>query len=180
MSKRDYILADSKAVNELIEKMSEFIISKMKTTNESVLIGIIKRGDIIAGRINNIIREKTGKDIPVGKIDINLYRDDLSLIDYHPTIEHTDIPFDINGKNIFLIDDVFFTGRTIRSALNEIIDFGRPRKILFCTLVDRNSHELPIKPDFAAIDINIPNKNNVNVELNECDSHDRIMIIKED
>ncbi len=178
--KNSYILANKKALKIMIEEMSEFIMNSINQPKNIGLIGIIKRGDIIASRVSKHIENKFKIKIPVGKIDINLYRDDLSLIDYYPHIEYTDIPYDINRKSIILIDDVFFTGRTVRSALNEITDFGRPKKIVLCTLVDRDNRELPIKPDFAAIKLNIPQCNIINVNLKEIDGQDRIIIIKED
>lgn len=179
MNKNDYVLADRASINDMIVKMADFIELNAGRSGSFGIIGIIKRGDIIACRIRDILSSRKRMDIPVGRIDINLYRDDLSLIDYHPSIESTHIPFDINDKTVFLIDDVFFTGRTARSALNEIIDFGRPRKIMLCTLIDREQKELPIKPDFSAAEISIPRNNIVNVHLKEIDGNDSIVIIKE-
>ncbi|MDY6788310.1 MAG: bifunctional pyr operon transcriptional regulator/uracil phosphoribosyltransferase PyrR [candidate division WOR-3 bacterium] len=172
------ILADSNAVSTMIEDIAVRISEKTPSLPNTVLIGIIKRGDIIASRISSIIARRTGIGLPVGKIDINLYRDDLSLIDYHPSIEHTSIPFDINSKTVILIDDVFFTGRTIRSALNEIMDFGRPDKIKLFTLINRQSSELPICPDYSALNKKITKNDIINLHLNEIDGREDIEIIK--
>ncbi|MFO8062132.1 MAG: bifunctional pyr operon transcriptional regulator/uracil phosphoribosyltransferase PyrR [bacterium] len=177
-SKNKEILADSNAVSTMIEDIAVRISDNAPTLSDTVLIGIIKRGDIIASRVSSIIARRAGIELPVGKIDINLYRDDLSLIDYHPTIEHTSIPFDINSKTVVLIDDVFFTGRTIRSALNEIMDFGRPDEIKLFTLINRQSRELPICPDYSALNKRIPKDDIINLHLNEVDGREDIEIIK--
>ncbi len=180
MENKKYSLIDSKEIKGIINQMAISIIDNYPKLKNICFIGIIKRGDIIANRVQRIIKRKTGITIPFGKIDINLYRDDLSTKNYYPIIEYTDIPFDINKKIVFLFDDVFFTGRTIRSALNEIVDFGRPSKILLYVLIDRKNKELPIVPDFSGIEMKIPKKQIVNVYLKEIDKKDEILLIKED
>lgn len=177
-NKSKEILADSNEVSTMIEDLAVTISKHTPALPNTVLIGIIKRGDVIASRISSIIEQRTGTCLPVGKIDINLYRDDLSLIDYHPSIEYTSIPFDINSKTVILIDDVFFTGRTIRSALNEIMDFGRPDEIKLFTLINRQNRELPICPDYSALNKKIPKDDIINLHLNEIDGREDIEIIK--
>lgn len=179
MAKKEYSLVSGRDMNKLIKEMADELVS-LYPLNTLVFIGIIKRGDILARRIQKIIKAKSKVSIPVGKIDINLYRDDLSIIDYHPVIEYTDIPFDINRKTVILFDDVFFTGRTARCALNEIMDFGRPKAICLYTLIDRKQKELPIVPDYSGTEVKLPKSDIVNVHFRETDGKDGIFIIKEE
>lgn len=178
MKRREYTLVSGKDMDKMIKEMADELISSY-SLNNLVFIGIIKRGDTLAGRVQKIIRSRAKVSIPVGKIDINLYRDDLSIIDYHPVIEYTDIPFDINKKTVILFDDVFYTGRTARCALNEIMDFGRPKAICLYTLIDRKQKELPIMPDYTGTEVKIPKNDIVNVYFKELDGKDEIVIIKE-
>ncbi|MGE3063611.1 MAG: bifunctional pyr operon transcriptional regulator/uracil phosphoribosyltransferase PyrR [bacterium] len=177
---KDFKLLGEKEIAGIINSMAIEVIKSKENIENSAFIGIIKRGDIIAKRTADIIEKKEKIRIPIGKIDINLYRDDLSIIDYHPQISSTTIDFDINGKIIYLFDDVFFTGRTIRSALNEIMDFGRPKRVYLYVLINRKSAELPIKPDFSGSDLNIPKNRIVNVHLMEIDGEDDITLVKEE
>ncbi|MEO0288653.1 MAG: bifunctional pyr operon transcriptional regulator/uracil phosphoribosyltransferase PyrR [candidate division WOR-3 bacterium] len=171
MSKKTLILNEND-ISKIIDKMADQILENEKNPEDVAFIGIIKRGDIIAKRVAEKILKKKNLNIQIGKIDINLYRDDLSLIDHQPLVRSTEVLFDINDKVIYLFDDVFFTGRTIRSALVEILDIGRPRTIKLFVLIDRKSRELPIRPDFSGIEIEIPKKDNINVFLKELDGKD--------
>ncbi|MDD3803429.1 MAG: bifunctional pyr operon transcriptional regulator/uracil phosphoribosyltransferase PyrR [bacterium] len=177
---KDFRLMGEKEISSIINKMALEVLKSKENIENTAFIGIIKRGDIIAKRVAEIVEKRENLKIPIGKIDINLYRDDLSIIDYHPQVFSTDIGFDLNDKIIYLFDDVFFTGRTIRSALNEIMDFGRPKKIYLYVLINRVSAELPIKPDFSGSDLSIPKNRIVNVKLKEIDSEDEITLVKED
>ncbi|MEO0281434.1 MAG: bifunctional pyr operon transcriptional regulator/uracil phosphoribosyltransferase PyrR [candidate division WOR-3 bacterium] len=171
MSKKSLILNEND-ISKVIDMMADQILKNEKNLENVAFIGIIKRGDIIAKRVAEKIFKKKNLNIQIGKIDINLYRDDLSLIDHQPLVRSTEILFDINDKIIYLFDDVFFTGRTIRSALVEILDIGRPRMIKLFVLIDRKSRELPIRPDFSGIEIEIPKKDNISVFLKEIDGKD--------
>ena len=177
---KDFKLMGEKELNAIIFNMASEILKSKESLKDVVFIGIIKRGDVIAKRVADIMEKTERIRIPIGKIDINLYRDDLSIIDYHPQISSTDIPFDLNDKIVYLFDDVFFTGRTIRSAMNEIMDFGRPKKIKLYVMIDRKKRELPIVPDFSGSDLNIPKNKIVNVRLSEIDGADEIILLKED
>ncbi|HAF08039.1 MAG: bifunctional pyr operon transcriptional regulator/uracil phosphoribosyltransferase PyrR [bacterium] len=171
MKKRSLIL-NEKDISKIIDSMVSSIVEDEKELKNLAFIGIIKRGDIIAKRVAERIFKLKNIEIPIGKIDINLYRDDLSLIDYQPLVRSTEVLFDINDKVVYLFDDVFFTGRTIRSALVEILDIGRPKMIKLFVLVDRKSRELPIRPDFSGIELEIPKRDNINVFLKEIDGKD--------
>lgn len=175
----EFHFMNDRDINSIVSSMADDILKTSADLDKVCFIGIMKRGDVIAERIRALISKKSGTEIPLGKIDINLYRDDLSLIDYHPQIASTDIPFDLNGRAVYLFDDVFYTGRTIRSALNEIMDFGRPSRILLYVMIDRKARELPIQPDFSGVEAKIPKGQNFDVKFKETDGKDEILLIKE-
>ncbi|PIP14305.1 MAG: bifunctional pyr operon transcriptional regulator/uracil phosphoribosyltransferase [bacterium (Candidatus Stahlbacteria) CG23_combo_of_CG06-09_8_20_14_all_34_7] len=177
---KDFKLMGEKELQSIINSMATDILKSKESLKDIVFVGIIKRGDIIAKRVANIIEQVENCKIPIGRIDINLYRDDLSIIDYHPKISSTEIQFDLNDKIVYLFDDVFFTGRTIRSAMNEIMDFGRPQKIKLYVIIDRKKRELPILPDFSGSELNIPKNKIVNVHFTEIDGIDEIILLKEE
>lgn len=142
------------------------------------VVGIQTRGAHLARRIAKLLGEKTGCDIPVGILDITLYRDDVGDIADQPEVKETDLPFDIEGRPIVLIDDVLFTGRTIRSAMNALIDYSRPQCIRLAVLVDRGHRELPIAPDYAGLVLKTQPDDVVDVNLKEIDEEDSIRVRK--
>jgi len=141
------------------------------------LVGIRRRGVELAARLQNILQKKTAI-IPLGILDITLYRDDLSAVAKQPVVRETQIQFDLDGKDILLVDDVLFTGRTIRAALSELVDFGRPRSIKLLTLIDRGHRELPIQPDFTGKDIRTEKNQSIEVRLKELDGEDKVLLIE--
>jgi len=154
---------------EVLEKMGE---------KDLAIIGIRKRGAILAKRIAERIKTLGKKEIPLGALDITLYRDDLSVIAPQPVVHQTEIPFNLTGKNILLVDDVLYTGRTVRAALDELIDFGRPREIKLLVLVDRGHRELPIQPDFVGKKVTAGENEMVEVKLKESDQIEEVLIIE--
>ena len=154
---------------EVLEKMGE---------KDPAIIGIRKRGAILAKRIAERIKTLGKKEIPLGALDITLYRDDLSVIAPQPVVHQTEIPFNLTGKNILLVDDVLYTGRTVRAALDELIDFGRPREIKLLVLVDRGHRELPIQPDFVGKKVTAGENEMVEVKLKESDQIEEVLIIE--
>lgn len=152
------------------------IIEKNKGTKNLVLIGIKRRGDFIACRFAERIKKSEGKKIPIGALDITLYRDDLQLVSETPIIESTDIAFDLSKKTIVLVDDVLYTGRTIRAAMEEIFNFGRPKAIQLAVLVDRGHRELPIQADFVGKRIPTAKSEIVDVHVKEMDGEDSVLI----
>jgi len=152
------------------------IIEKNKGTKNLVLIGIKRRGDFIACRFAEQIKKSEGKKIPIGAVDITLYRDDLQLVSDTPIIESTDITFDLSKKTIVLVDDVLYTGRTIRAAMEEIFNFGRPKAIQLAVLVDRGHRELPIQADFVGKRIPTAKSEIVDVYVKEMDGEDSVLI----
>ncbi|MBI4650106.1 bifunctional pyr operon transcriptional regulator/uracil phosphoribosyltransferase PyrR [Candidatus Desantisbacteria bacterium] len=170
-------LMSKKQLNDILDELINKIIKKNKDMKDLVIIGIHTRGVYLAKRIALKIKNSKKIDVPQGSIDITFYRDDVSsLRKKHPTVKGTDISFSIVNKNILLVDDVIYTGRTIRAALNELIDFGRPQKIQLAVLIDRGNRELPIHPDFTGKIINTPKHKKIKVQLKEIDETEGVVI----
>ncbi|MFH1504818.1 MAG: bifunctional pyr operon transcriptional regulator/uracil phosphoribosyltransferase PyrR [Candidatus Omnitrophota bacterium] len=165
-------------IKKAIYRLTRQILEKNSNPKELVLIGIQTRGVYLAGRIQAIIREIEKVEPPLGIIDITFYRDDLTAIGPKPQVKETKIDFDLNGKTVILVDDVLYTGRTVRAALDEIMDFGRPKKIEFLILVDRGYRELPIRADYVGKNIPTSRDEQVEVRLKEIDGEDGVVIIK--
>ena len=175
MGKKAKVL-DSEGIKRTIRRISHEIIEKNQGTTSLAVIGIKTRGAYIAERIAKNIKEIEGKELPVGAMDITLYRDDLTEVAGQPVVHSSEIGFDINGAKVILVDDVLFTGRTVRCALDELIDFGRPESIQLAVLVDRGHRELPIRPDFVGKNIPTTKKDRVEVKLEEMDDNEEIVI----
>jgi len=143
-----------------------------------IVIGIKTRGEYLGKRLVERISERTGKDVTFGTIDITLYRDDFENRKNWPRLRKTSIPNDVQGKNIILVDDVLYTGRTVRAAINSIMDYGRPASVKLAVLVDRGGRELPVQPDYAGISIETLDDEMVNVYLEEVDGREEIEIIR--
>lgn len=169
---------DQEGVGRAIMRIAHEILEKNKGTTELCLVGIRNRGVYLAKRLAECIKKIEGVDIDVGILDITLYRDDLTLISSQPVVHKTEINFDINNKNLVLVDDVLYTGRTIRSALDALIDFGRPKSIQLAVLVDRGHRELPIRADYAGKNIPTAQKETVEVHLKESDGADEVIIVE--
>ena len=165
-------------LDSIITRITFQILEKCSNFENIALIGIKRRGAILADRINDKIKEHSGKKAPVGYLDITLYRDDLTEIADYPLLSGTEVDFRVKGKNIILIDDVIFTGRTVRSALDAIIDFGRPEKIILASLIDRGHRELPIQADFTGKYVPTSLHEKINVKLREFDEVDSVSIEK--
>ncbi len=170
------LIMDSEGLKRALKRIAHEIVEKNKGPKNLALIGIHRRGVPIAKRIAGYIEEFEGVKIDIGTLDITFYRDDLSLLADHPIIKGTDIAFDINKKTIVLCDDVLYTGRTVRAALDAMMDLGRPNYIQLAVIVDRGHRELPIRADF--IGKNIPTSKNefVEVRVKEFDGVDNVAI----
>ncbi len=162
-------------IERILKRISHEIIERNKGSKNLVFIGIQKRGVPLAIRIAKNIEELEKNDLKIGRLDITFYRDDVSS-KIKPVIEITDIPFEIDGKDIILVDDVLFTGRTIRASLDAIIDFGRPKTIQLVVLVDRGHRELPIRADYVGKNIPTARDEFVEVRLKEIDEIDMVAI----
>jgi pyrimidine operon attenuation protein / uracil phosphoribosyltransferase len=157
-------------------RLSHEIVEKQAGTEGLLLIGIQRRGVPLARRIADSIRDNEGVDIPVGALDITFYRDDLSLIAQQPVVKGTELPSGIDGRTIVLVDDVLYTGRTIRAAMDALVDFGRPQAIRLAVLVDRGHRELPIRADHVGKNVPTSREEIVRVHLEETDGEDGVEI----
>jgi pyrimidine operon attenuation protein/uracil phosphoribosyltransferase len=163
-------------IRRALTRIAHEIVERNRGTQELALIGIVRRGVPLAQRVAEHIRDFEGAEVPVGNLDITLYRDDLATIGPQPVVRATNIPFDISDKVLVLIDDVLYTGRTVRAALDSIIDFGRPRLIQLAVLVDRGHRELPIRADYVGKNVPTSHSEIVEVELEEHDGTEQVTI----
>lgn len=169
------VLLKAEEYEKVLPRLAAEVIEK-ENLDKLAIVGIRRRGDFLGVRIKNLIEEKTKKEIPIGAIDINLYRDDLSCLSEFPEIKETDIPFDITGKNILLVDDVLYTGRTIRAALNGLFDYGRPARVVLLVLVDRAGRELPVAANYIGIFMNVPEDQYIAVRVKELEGEDVVLL----
>ena len=170
-------LLDISDIEHIIKRMALEIIEAHKSLNKVALIGIHTRGVYLAKRIQELISNTESIELPTGAVDINLYRDDWTRIGHYPTVRKTDISFDVDNKQIILIDDVLYTGRTIRAAMDALVDFGRPARIELAVLIDRGHRELPIQANFTGKFIQTAPDEAVPVLLSECDEADRVDLV---
>jgi len=170
------IILDEAAVRRALTRISHEIIERNKGVDNIILVGIKTRGIYLAKRIAEKIQQIEGRSVPVGELDITLYRDDLVKKTADPKIEGADIPFDINNSKVILIDDVLYTGRTARAALDALMDRGRPSVIQLAVLIDRGHRELPIRPDYVGKNVPTSNEELVAVQLEEIDGKDEVAI----
>jgi pyrimidine operon attenuation protein/uracil phosphoribosyltransferase len=171
-------IADEQAVGRLVARLAQAIVRRNRGIPDLALVGIKRRGVPLARRVADRISVGRRARIPVGAIDITLYRDDLQLVAETPIVRGSEIDFDINRLTIVLVDDVIFTGRTIRAALSELLDFGRPRGIQLAVLVDRGFRELPIQPDFVGRVVRTRPDDLVDICLQETDGRDGIFLTR--
>ena len=170
------VIMDADAMRRAIVRISHEIIERNKGVEDVVLVGIRTRGVPIAERLAAALKNIENVELPVGMLDITLYRDDLSTLAYNPIVHGTEIDLDLNGKTIVLVDDVLYTGRTIRAALDAVIDMGRPKAIQLAVMIDRGHRELPIRADFAGKNVPTSHKESVEVHLEELDGVDEVVI----
>ena len=170
---------DKDYIRRAVVRIAHEILEKNKGTEDLCLVGIRTRGAVLAERIAHSIESIEGQKVPVGVLDITLYRDDLTLVNTQPVVHETLIDFNITGKKIILVDDVLFTGRTIRAALDALIDFGRPANIQLAVLIDRGHRELPIRADYVGKNIPTSLKQNIQVILEENDHAEDEVVIEE-
>ena len=171
-------IMNEKGISRAVTRIAHEILERNAGADTLVIIGIIRRGAALAKRIAEKIKQIEGIEVPVGFLDINMYRDDVHTKLDQPTIEKTEILFDIVDRNVILVDDVLFTGRTIRAALSAIIDFGRPRSIQLAVLVDRGHREYPIRPDYIGKNIPTSRDDRVKVRIKERDNAEMVLVEK--
>lgn len=171
---------DEENIRRALYRLSHEITEHNKGIDDLALVGIRTRGVPLANRLAELIKEHESEAIPVGILDITFYRDDLSLIANHPVLHRTEIPFNLTGKKIVLVDDVLYTGRTVRAALDALMDLGRPDSIQLAVLVDRGHRELPIRADYVGKNLPTAKREVVHVKLKEIDGEDKVIIAEND
>lgn len=171
-------ILDAQGIQRAITRIAHEIVEKNKGTEGLILIGLRSRGVDLARRIAKTLKEIEGVEVPVGVLDVTLYRDDLGRARIQPRVRKTEIPFPIDDKKVVLVDDVLYTGRTIRAAMDGLVDFGRPRLIQMAVLVDRGHRELPIRADYVGKNVPTARGEQVQVMLIEEDGVDRAVILE--
>ncbi len=167
-------LMDAARVARTLDRMAHEIVERHPDLPGAALVGVRSRGVPLALRLAHLVKQASGVDLPVGALDISLYRDDFTTIAPQPVTKGTDIPFSIDGRSVIIVDDVLFTGRTVRAALDQLIDFGRPARIELCVLVDRGHRELPIRADYVGRTVSTSLTQTVQVRLREQDGEDGV------
>jgi len=170
-------LMTGEEISKAVEKIAVQIINKNKNIKDLVFIGIVTRGVHLATRIINEIKKLKKLGLPLGMLDITFYRDDVDSIGKQPLAKETKIDFDINDKKVILVDDVLFTGRSIRAALDEIMDFGRPNSVELVVLIDRGHRELPVYAEYVGKTVKTNYSDKVHVHLKEIDKTDRVVLV---
>lgn len=176
----DRVLLTSEDMRRALVRIAHEIVEANRGTENLVLIGIRTRGVPLAQRLATAIERIEGKAVPVGSLDISLYRDDLSTRGASVQMAPSDMPHDITGKRVVLIDDVLFTGRSVRAALDALIDFGRPQRIQYAALVDRGHRELPVRADYVGKNIPTARAEDVRVRLEETDGRDEVVVLSQE
>jgi pyrimidine operon attenuation protein / uracil phosphoribosyltransferase len=176
MPKTKSLATSSRELNQTLERLTDEIMAKHRDQDALVLVGIRTGGAFLAQRLAAIIARRTSRAVRVGVLDITLYRDDWTQLSHKPLVGKTELPGSIDDQEVVLVDDVLFTGRTIRAALDALIDYGRPRRIELAVLVDRGGRELPIQPDYVGRVLELPPGQRVNVYLSEMGRADEVAI----
>lgn len=178
MGKKEQQILESKEIDRILNRMALEILESHKSTDAVALIGIHTRGVFLAQRLHQYIKNTTGGDLLSGEIDITLYRDDWTQKSEHAVVQTTDIAFSVDNKQIILVDDVLYTGRTIRAAMDALVDFGRPARIELAVLIDRGHRELPIQSNYTGHYAATQRTEVINVMLKECDEVEGVFLVK--
>ena len=176
MSRKKKVIMTAQDIERALARIALQIFERNLETKEIVIIGIHTGGVFLADRIHTIIKKREKVSLPSGSLDITLYRDDWSRVTQNPIVKKTDIPFEIEGKTLILVDDVLYTGRTIRAALDAIMDFGRPSSIQLAVLMDRGGRELPIQADYIGMEIQVKPNQHIHVLLHEDADIDEVVL----
>ncbi len=177
MPSKQTVVLDAKAVGRALRRMADEIVERFGGTEEVVLVGIQRRGVQLGDRLARLIEEREGGHVPRGALDITLYRDDLQTVGPRPVVGKTDLPWSLDGKRVVIVDDVLYTGRTVRAALDELADFGRPARIALAVLVDRGGRELPIHADVVGKSLEVPPGMRIDVLVEELDGEDAVVMV---
>jgi pyrimidine operon attenuation protein/uracil phosphoribosyltransferase len=170
-------LLSAKEINRTLQRLAHEIVEKSGGAEDLALVGIRRRGVPLAQRMAELISGFAGTTVPVGTLDITLYRDDLSTIGPQPVVQSTNIDFNVDDRDLVVVDDVLYTGRTIRAAMNGLFDLGRPKRIRLCVLIDRGHRELPVEASFVGRTVETSDTEIVEVRLRELDSEERVVLV---
>ena len=170
-------LMSATEIDRTLQRVAHEIVERSGGTANLALIGVRRRGVPLANRIAQAMREIDRVEVPVGTLDITLYRDDLSKVAAHPVIQSSDINFSVDDKDLILVDDVLYTGRTARAAMNALFDLGRPRSLRLCVLIDRGHREMPIEASFVGRMVQTSNTEIIEVKLREIDQEERVILV---
>ncbi|MCX7823376.1 MAG: bifunctional pyr operon transcriptional regulator/uracil phosphoribosyltransferase PyrR [Syntrophobacterales bacterium] len=171
-------IMDASEIEDVLDKMAQAILEDMVELEKCVLVGIRTRGVYLANRLKDLIKEKTGRDVSVGNLDITLYRDDWTRLHIYPVVRSTTIPGSLEHKNVVLIDDVLYTGRTVRAALDALLDYGRPNRVYLAVLIDRGHRELPICAQYVGKNVETKGEEHIDVRLKEFDGLDEVLLVR--
>ena len=171
-----HTILDAQACERTLRRMADEIVERTAGTESLVLVGIQRCGVQLAARLARLIEQREGKPVPRGALDITLYRDDLQTVGPRPLVGATELPVDIDGQQVVIVDDVLYTGRTVRAALDELADFGRPARILLAVLIDRGGQELPIRADVIGKSVVVASGDQVDVRVAELDGDDTVVV----
>jgi pyrimidine operon attenuation protein / uracil phosphoribosyltransferase len=171
-------LMSATEIDRTLQRLAHEIVERSGGTANLGLIGIRRRGVPLAQRTARAMREIDGVEVPVGTLDITLYRDDLSTVATQPVLQSSEIPFPVDDKDIILVDDVLYTGRTVRAAMNAMFDLGRPRSVKLCVLIDRGHRELPIEATYVGRMVQTSAREIIEVRLREVDNEERVMLVE--
>ena len=174
------VLFDQDTITRSLKRIAHEILEKNDNLNDVVIIGIKTRGSYLAERLVRLIEVFEGVTVPLGELDITKYRDDITREMKEVIVNQSTVPMTLNGKTVILVDDVLYTGRTVRAALEAVLEYGRPKNIQLATLIDRGHRELPIRADYVGKNIPTSRAEEILVEMQELDGQDRIMILKEE
>jgi len=178
MADKPTTVLDARAVARTLRRMADEIVELFDGTENLILVGIQRRGVQLSDRIADILDEREDGTVPRGSLDITLYRDDLQTVGPRPVVGPTNLPWNLNGKRVVIVDDVLHTGRTVRAALDELADFGRPSRIALAVLVDRGGRELPIHADIVGKKVDVAPTDRVDVLVSELDGTDSVVLAR--
>lgn len=176
MSRKRKVIMTDQDIKRALDRIALQILERNIQTREIVIVGIHTGGVFLADRLHSIIEKREEVSLPSGSLDITLYRDDWSRVSQNPIVKKTDISFEVEGKILILVDDVIYTGRTIRAALDAIMDFGRPSSIQLAVLIDRGGRELPVQPDYTGMEIQVEPDQHIQVLLHEAADVDEVVL----
>ncbi|HKG92734.1 MAG TPA: bifunctional pyr operon transcriptional regulator/uracil phosphoribosyltransferase PyrR [Gemmatimonadaceae bacterium] len=178
MATKNATVLDQRAFDRALKRMADEIVELNEGTDDLIIVGIQRRGVQLADRLVRVIEEREGVRVPRGALDITLYRDDLQTVGPRPVVGPTDLPWEVDGKRVVIVDDVLYTGRTVRAALDELADFGRPARIQLAVLVDRGGRELPIHADVVGKRLDVAAGERVDVLVEELDGRDEVVLTR--